>query len=52
MSATPPSVLPTTVAMTVVLDMDARGGKEFRVKYTHTGCTRVVNMIENVVVSY
>ena len=52
MSATPPSVLPTTVATTVVLDIDARGGKEFRVKYTHTGCTRVVNMIENVAVSY
>ena len=51
-SATPPSILPKTVATTVVLDIGARGGKEFRVEYTHTRCTRVVNMIENVAVSY
>ena len=51
-SATLPSVLPKTVAMTVVLYIGARGGKVFRVKYIQTGCTRVVNMIENVAVSY
>ena len=51
-SATLPSVLPKTVAMTVVLDIGARWGTEFRVKYNQTECTRVVNMIENVVVSY
>ena len=51
-SATPPSILPTTVATTVVLDIGARGGTEFRVKYIQTECTRVVNMIENVAVSY
>ena len=51
-SATPPSILPKTVAMTVVLDIGARGGTEFRVKYIQTECTRVVNMIENVAVSY
>ena len=51
-STTPPSILPKTVATTVVLDIGARGGTEFRVKYIQTECTRVVNMIENVAVSY
>ena len=51
-SATLPSILPKTVAITVVLDIGARGGTEFRVKYIQTECSGVVNIIENVVVSY
>ena len=44
-SATLPSILPTIVAIMVVLDIGARGGTEFRVKYIQTECTKVVNMI-------
>ena len=51
-SATLPSILPTTVVIMVVLDIGARGGTEFRVKYIQTECSGVVNIIENAVVSY